>query len=172
MQGLHEEGECRQLEFWPEKGAKLRYLFCATPNAVKINEDFFPDLSKILGRRSARGAPGGAHKPARCGHPPDRAMRACEQPTSPLAPLFCYMEGFVQEKIKEELFRGFVAATRRNLSRTNLELRQDDPAGETSLPEGEIIAIVITNTPHIGGDSSPSTSSSAPSHLQTLVHLL
>ena len=44
LQGLHEEGECRQVEFWPEKGAKLRYLFCATPNAVKINEDFFRDL--------------------------------------------------------------------------------------------------------------------------------
>ena len=39
--GLHEEGECRQLEFWPEKGANLRYLFCATLKAVKINEELF-----------------------------------------------------------------------------------------------------------------------------------
>ena len=39
LQGLHEEGECRQLEFWPGKGEKLRYLLCATPNAIKINED-------------------------------------------------------------------------------------------------------------------------------------
>ena len=71
------------------------------------------------------------------------------------------MKRLSPEKIRRELLRGF-----------NLELRQDDPAGETSLPEGEIVAIVITNTPLIGGDSSPSTSSSAPSHLQTLVHLL
>ena len=35
-----------------------------------------------------------------------------------------------------------------------------------------IIAIVITNAPLIGRGQSPSTSSSAPSHLQTLVHLL
>ena len=103
---------------------------------------------------------------------PGRAMGACGHPAGPLAPLFCYMEGFVQEKIREELFRGFATATRRNLSRTNLELWQDDSVGETSLPEGEIVSIVITNTPLIGGDSSPSTSSSAPSHLQTLVHLL
>ena len=41
LQGLHEEGEYRQLEFWPESGANLRYLFYATPNAIKINEDFF-----------------------------------------------------------------------------------------------------------------------------------
>ena len=45
-------------------------------------------------------------------------------------------------------------------------------AGETSLREGEIIAIVITNAPLIGRGQSPSTSSSAPSHLKTLVHLL
>ncbi|KAE8786612.1 hypothetical protein D1007_39521 [Hordeum vulgare] len=64
-------------------------------------------------------------------------MGACGHPTGPVAPLFCYMNGFVQEKTREELFRGFAAATRWNLSITNLELRQDDPAGETSLPEGE-----------------------------------
>ena len=40
LQGLHEEGECRQLEFWPEKGASLRCLFRTTPKAVKINVDF------------------------------------------------------------------------------------------------------------------------------------
>ena len=38
--------------------------------------------------------------------------------------------------------------------------------------EGEIITIVITNAPPIGRGQSPSTSSLAPSHLQTLVHLL
>ena len=39
-------------------------------------------------------------------------------------------------------------------------------------PGGEIITIVITNAPLIGRGQSPSTSSSAPSHLKTLVHLL
>ena len=28
LQGLHEEGECRQLEFWAGKGANIRDLFC------------------------------------------------------------------------------------------------------------------------------------------------
>ena len=77
-----------------------------------------------------------------------------------------------QKKSRRRLSGGLAAATRRNLSRTNLEHRQCRPAGETSLPEGEIVAIVIIKTPLIGGDSSPSTSSSASSHLQTLVHLL
>ena len=35
-----------------------------------------------------------------------------------------------------------------------------------------IITIVITNAPLIGRGQSPSTTSPAPSHLQTLVHLL
>ena len=105
-------------------------------------------------------------------YPPGRAWGACGPPVAPPALIFCYMKGFVPKKIRRELSGGAAAATRRNLSRTNLELRQDDLAEETSLPEGKIIAIIIMNTPLIGGDSSPSTSSSAPSHLQTQVHLL
>ena len=31
LQGLHKEGECRQLEFWAGKGANIRDLFCTTP---------------------------------------------------------------------------------------------------------------------------------------------
>src|SRR5512140_2084843 len=63
-------------------------------------------------------------------------------------------------------------ATRRNLGGSNLELRQSCSVGDTSLREGEIITIVITNAPLIGRGQSPSTYSPAPSHLQTLVHLL
>ena len=64
------------------------------------------------------------------------------------------------------------AATRRNLGGTNLGLRQSCSAGDTSLREGVIITIVITNAPLIWRGQSPSTYSPAPSHLQTLVHLL
>ena len=41
------------------------------------------------------------------------------------------------------------AISRQNLGRTNLGLRQSCSAGETSLWEGEIEAIVITNDPLI-----------------------
>ena len=57
---------------------------------------------------------------------------------------------------------------RRNLGGANLGFWRGCSAGETSLPEGEIIAIIITNAPLIGRGQSPS----APSHLKTLVHLL
>ena len=48
-----------------------------------------------------------------------------------------------------KLSRRDSAATRRNLGGTNLGLQQSCSAGETSLREGEIIAIVITNAPLI-----------------------
>ena len=35
LQGLHEEGECRQLEFWAGKGANIEGLFRATPKVLK-----------------------------------------------------------------------------------------------------------------------------------------
>ena len=41
LQGLHEEGECRQLEFWAGKGANIRDLFCTTPKVLKLHESQF-----------------------------------------------------------------------------------------------------------------------------------
>ena len=37
LQGLHKEGECRQLEFWARKGANIRDLFSATPKVLKLH---------------------------------------------------------------------------------------------------------------------------------------
>ena len=93
-------------------------------------------------------------------------------PGGPPMPIFCYMESFDEEKIIIHLLGRDSAAMRRNLSGTNLGLWRSCSAGETSLREGEIITIVITNTPLIGRGQSPSTSSPAPSPLKTLVHLL
>ena len=67
--------------------------------------------------------------------------------------IFCYMKGFVLEKFVGKLTRRNSTATRRNLGRTNLELRQSCSAGDTSLREREIITIVITNDPLIGRGS-------------------
>ena len=41
LQGLHKEGECRQLEFWAGKGANIRDLFCTTPKVLKLHESYF-----------------------------------------------------------------------------------------------------------------------------------
>ena len=41
LQGLHEEGESRQLEFWAGKGANIRDLFCSTPKVLKLHGSYF-----------------------------------------------------------------------------------------------------------------------------------
>ena len=59
----------------------------------------------------------------------------------------------MRKKIEKNFSGRDSAATRRNLGGTNLGLRESYSAGETSLQEGEIITIVITNDPLIGRGS-------------------
>ena len=61
LQGLHEEGECRQLEFWAGKGANIRDLFCTTPKVLKLHESQFWNIIKI-GKESTRGEPATVHE--------------------------------------------------------------------------------------------------------------
>ena len=44
LQGLHEEGECRQLGFWAGKGANIRYLFCTAPKVLKLHGSYFQNI--------------------------------------------------------------------------------------------------------------------------------
>ena len=44
LQGLHEEGECRQLEFWAGKGANIRDLFCTSPKVLKLHGSYFQNI--------------------------------------------------------------------------------------------------------------------------------
>ena len=93
-------------------------------------------------------------------------------PVGPPVPIFCYMKSFVRRKIISKLSGRDSAATRRNLGGTNLGLRQSCSAGETSLREGEIIAIVITNDPLNGRGSISINIFTSTISSQTLVHLL
>ena len=62
LQGLPEEGECRQLEFWAGKGANIRDLFCTTIKVLKLHESQFWNILKILGEESTRGGPPTVHE--------------------------------------------------------------------------------------------------------------
>ena len=118
---------------------------------------------------------GGHTLPTRVGgapYPPGRAPLPRGPPGGPPVAIFCYMMSFDGKKIISHLLGRNSAATRRNLGGTNLGLWRSCSVGETSLREGEIIAIIITNAPLIGRGQSPSTSSPAPPPLKILVHLL
>ena len=81
-------------------------------------------------------------------------------------------EVFQWEKIISHLLGRNSTATRQNLGGTNLGLRKSCTAGETSLREGEIITIVITNDPLIGRGSISINIFTNTILSQTLVHLL
>ena len=166
LQGLHEEGECRQLEFWAGKGANIRDLFCTTPKVLKLHKSQFWNILKILGEESTRGGPPTIHQGG------GRAPLPHGPPGSPPMPIFWYKVSFALDKIRRKLSGWSVAVSRRNLGGTNLGLRRSCSAGETSLREGEIVTISSLSILSSGGGQSPSTSSPAPSPLKTLVHLL
>ena len=77
-----------------------------------------------------------------------------------------------EEKIISKLSGRDSAATRQNLGGTNLGLWRSCSAGETSLREGEIITIIITNDPLIGRGSISINVFINIISSQTLVHLL
>ena len=77
--------------------------------------------------------------------PPGRAPLPRGPPGGSPTPIFSHMKSFNEKKIEENLSGRDSAATRRNLGGTNLGLRHSCSPRETSLREGELITIIITN---------------------------
>ena len=116
----------------------------------------------------------GGHPPStRVGGAPPRARPLPRGPPgSPPMPIFWYKVSFALEKIRRKFSGQSAAVSRRNLGGTNLGLRRSCFVGDTSLREGEIVTVVITNNSPILGrvifiNIFTNTISS-----QTLVHLL
>ena len=125
-----------------------------------------------MSRISSKGGPHPGHEGGGAPYPPGHAPLPRGLPGGPPMPIFCYMRSFVRQKIISKLTGRNSAATRRNLGGTNLGLRRSCSAGETSLREGEIIAIVITNDPLIGRGSISINIFTSTISSKTLVHLL
>jgi hypothetical protein len=95
----------------------------------------------------------------------------CGAPGWPLASSFCYISSFGL-KIERRLSGRSAAVSRRNLGRSYFALRRSDSVGDTSLLEGEIEAIDITNYPLIVGGPIFINIFTSTISSQTLVHLL
>ena len=136
--------------------------------------NFMEVVFRIYKKYWAQEVPVGGHTlPTRVGAcPTPLGAPPASWAPGPLVAIFCYMKSFVRRKIISKLSGRDSAATRRNLGGTNLGLWRSCSAGDTSLREGEIIAIIITNAPLIGrGPISINIFTSTISS-QTLVHLL
>ena len=103
---------------------------------------------------------------------PPGALVGCGLLGPPPVPIFWYISHFDLEKIRRRLSGRRAAISRGNLGRSTFALRRSDSARGTSLPEGEIIVIIITNnSPILGRVISINIFTSTISS-QTLVHLL
>ena len=146
----HEEGECRQLEFWLEKEQMLETYSAQLQKTWGSTKQLFGFIKELWAKEIGQGAHPLSRRPGR----PPRARPLSPGPPGGLSSaIFCYMKGFVLEKIVGKLTGRNSAATRRNLGGINLGLWRSCSAGDTSLREGEIITNVITNDPLIGRGS-------------------
>ena len=130
------------------------------------------DYMRNIGANKYQRGPPGRHNPPGRAREPRRALVGCAHPGPPPVPFFWYTGHFHQEKIRRGLSGRSAAVSRRNLGRSTFALRRSDSAGGTSLPEVEIIVIIITdNSPILGRVISINIFNSTISS-QTLVHLL
>ena len=158
-------------KFGPGK-ATPGHQFCTTPNKLKWHWEFLWNIWRILEQICTRGGPPGGHNPPGHARELRRALVGCAHPGPPPVPIFCYISHFDLEKIRRGLSGRSAAVSRRNLGRSTFALLWSDSAVGTSLPEGEIINLIITNhTPILGRAISINVFNNTISS-QTLVHLL
>src|SRR5215216_6980028 len=104
---------------------------------------------------------------------PGAPLVGCAHPGPPPVPVFWYISHFdLEKKIRRGLSGWSATVSRRNLGRSTFALRRSDSAWGTSLPEGEIIVIIITNNPPILGREISINIFNSTNSSQTLVHLL
>ena len=129
-------------------------------------------MGEDVHRRPARGP---TKKPQAWGARPT-PLGAPPELVGPLAglwPLLLLYEAICpRKKIRRRLLGRSAAVSRRNLGRSYFALWQSDSTGDTSLREGEIEAIDITNDPLIVGGPIFINIFTSTISSQTLVHLL
>ena len=132
----------------------------------------FLESIRIIERKKYHGAPHPGHEGGGRAHPYWACPLSRGAPGGPPVPIFCYMKAFTLEKIHKQAYgtklRRHEAEPWRNQSRVLAGLF----CRETSLQEGEIITIVITNDPLIGRGSISINIFTSTISSQTLVHLL
>ena len=127
---------------------------------------------KIISKINTRGGPTRQQQSRVRAPPPGRSRRACGTPDRPSGSIFSYMVPFALEKNQKRTF----GTERRRLEVELGHKHFCSPAErflrDTSLLEGEIEAIIITNDPLIERGSISINIFTSTISSQTLVHLL
>jgi len=172
MQGIHKEGEFWQLEIWTWKS----YVRPPTPHnskQVETSRRFFMDYLRNIWANNYQRGPTRWAQPtwARQGAQARPGGLCSPRPTSG-AHLLVYRSFWPRKKNKERTFGMERRCLEANLGRSTFALRRNDSAGRTSLPEGEIIVVIITNNSSISRRAISINIFNNTISCQTLVHLL
>ena len=123
------------------------YLFCTTPNKLKLYGEFLWNIWGILEPIGTRGGPLGGHNPPR---------RTREPRLTSGAHLLVYKSFWPRKKIRRWLLGWSTAASRRKLGRSTFALRRSDSAGGTSSWRGKSSSSAAPTTLPSWGGQSPS----------------
>ena len=108
MQGIHKEGEFRQLEIWTWKSyVRLPILHNSKQDETswRILMEYMKNIrANNYQRGPTRGGPPGGDNPPGCARVPRRGLVGCALPGPPPVPLFWYISHFDLEKNKEKTF--------------------------------------------------------------------
>ena len=127
---------------------------------------------KYAGERILEGDPPGSEKPRVRALPPRERPQGCSAPARPPGTIFSYMLPFDLEKYRRKGFEMKHYRLEAESSRSTYALRRSDSALKTSLREGKIEAMVITNNPLIVRGPIFINIFKCTISSQTLVHLL
>ena len=129
LEGLHEEGECRQLDSGLEKEQILETYSAQLQKSWNSMELIFGIYKNYWAKETPKGAHTLARRVGGAPTPAGRALLSPGPPDGPPVSIFCYMRAFTLGKIVGKLTGRNSAATRRNLGGTNLGLRRSCSAG-------------------------------------------
>ena len=137
----------------------------------KFTENYFVIYKNTRANNHRRGAPWWAQDTRACQAPQARPGGLCPPRPTSGAHLLVYI--WPRKNHGGGGISGrSTAVSRRNLGRNTFALQRSDSAGGTSLPEGEIIIVIITNNSPILGRAISINIFNSTISSQTLVHLL
>ena len=166
MQGIHKEGEFRQLEIWTWK-SYVRPPILHNSKQAETSRRFFIKYMMNIGANNYQRGPLGGHNPPGRAREPRHALVGCPHPCPPPLPIFWYISHFDLEKIRRGLSGRSAAVLRQNLGRSTFPLKWSDSPGELPSRRGKSKPSWSPTTLSSLGGQSPSTSSTTPSPLKS-----
>ena len=153
MQGIHKEGEFRQLEIWTWK-SYVRLPILHNSKQAETSWRFFMEYLRNIGANNYQRGPTRWAQPTCARQAAQACLVGCVHPGPPPVPIFWYISHFDLEKIRGGFSGRSTAVSRRNLGMSTFALRQSDSTGELPSRRGKSLSSSSPTTlSYLGGQS-------------------